>query len=337
MRTDLKKILIRAPNWLGDAVMAEPTIRDIRLHLPCAEISLLAPDGVSELLARDPAIDVFLPFSRTKEKKQSEIARIDAYLQESAYDLAILMTGSFSTAWQMAKAHIPIRIGFSGHWRRPFLTHPVQPPQEREHLVTTYRRLLAPIGIPSCSASPELFLSSGEKEHARGFLEAHGVDKEDRLIGINPGAAYGAAKCWPPENFQKLTAKLLDDEKVRIIYFGDNASKQLVDAICSKFNERVINCSGGTTLREAMALINCCDHFITNDSGPMHIRAAFGKPLLAIFGSTDIIKTGPYDTGRVISKDSPCGPCCLRRCPIDFRCMRQLSPEEVYYTYMEQE
>jgi len=335
MQSAWKKILIRAPNWLGDAVMAEPLCQDVRSNFPRAEISLLAPDAVCDLFARDPAIDIFLPFLRTKEKKRGETARIDAYLQESAYDLVLLMTGSFSSAWQMAKAHIPTRIGFATHWRRLLLTHPVLPPRHPEHLVTTYKRLLGPLGITPSESSPCLFLSSGEKEWARTFLASHDASPTNFLIGINPGAAYGAAKCWPPENFQKLASKLLDNENVRLIFFGDGHSKPLVDEICASFDERVINCAGATSLREAMALIDSCNHFITNDSGPMHIRAAFGKPLLALFGSTDIIKTGPYETGSVISKEAPCGPCCLRRCPIDFRCMKQLEPEEVFFTFME--
>ena len=152
------------------------------------------------------------------------------------------------------------------------------------------------------------------------------------MIGINPGAAYGSAKCWLPERFRELTEKLLQNPNTRILYFGDKAGASLVNEICADLPDRVINLAAQTTIRELMAYIQACHLFLTNDSGPMHMASALGTPLVALFGSTSDRYTGPYRGGKVIHKHVPCSPCYRRTCPIDFRCMTQIGVDEVYQT-----
>ena len=150
------------------------------------------------------------------------------------------------------------------------------------------------------------------------------------LIGINPGAAYGSAKCWPPERYRALAKRLLERSDAAIVFFGDASSFQMVKEICQGLPERVMNLAGVTNLRELASLIKDCNVFVTNDSGPMHIADAFGVKIVALFGSTDECVTGPFGQPEaVINKKASCSPCFKRVCPIDFRCMKEIDVEEV--------
>jgi heptosyltransferase-2 len=189
--------------------------------------------------------------------------------------------------------------------------------------------LLQPLNIPLSDTTPRIFLTEEEKNKAQERLHKLGAQNKI-IIGINPGAAYGSAKCWLPDRFQKLTQMLLEDSRISIVYFGDKAGTPLVDSICNQLPDRVINLAGQTTLRELIALIGACDIFLTNDSGPMHIASALNIPLLALFGSTNDTTTGPYLGGKVIHKHVECSPCYLRTCPVDFRCMKKIEVAEVY-------
>lgn len=325
------QFLVRMPNWLGDAVMATACLHDLKAHFPDSSITVLAPPAIQELLQENPNIDHRIVFSRKKGEKSKEAKRVQEEIKARSFDLGILLTGSLSSAWQLYRAGVPRRIGFGCHFRSPLLTDAIPETPKTMHLVESYKELLRPLYVPSSLTAPELFLSGEEKREAEGILASYGIEPHHRLIGINPGAAYGSAKCWPPEYFRELTEKLLDDANTRLIYFGDPLTKALVDHITEHFpKERVINLAGRTSLRLLIALIDCCTLFITNDSGPMHIRAALKKPLVAIFGSTNEIKTGPYGMAdSVIHNHVPCSPCYLRKCPIDFRCMRTIRVADV--------
>jgi heptosyltransferase-2 len=150
------------------------------------------------------------------------------------------------------------------------------------------------------------------------------------LIGVNPGAAYGAAKCWPPERFRSLALQFLQDPDQFVLFFGDTQTASLVKDICAGLPGRVINLAGTTNLRELTCLIQRCDVLVTNDSGPMHIGVAMGTPIVALFGSTDEIATGPWgQKGAIINKYQSCSPCFKRTCPGDFRCMNRIEVDEV--------
>lgn len=243
-----------------------------------------------------------------------------------------MLTRSLSSAWWFYKGNVKRRIGFKDHFRTPLLTDPLTIPEneEFEHQVLTYKRLLAPLGIALSDTKPKLFLSPETVEAARTVLEEHGIQKDHFIVGINPGAAFGSAKCWPQERFKELTAMLLQHPDVRIVFFGDSVSKPLVDAISAPFTERVVNLAGKTSLKAFTALLSLANVLVTNDSGPMHVAAALKTPLVALFGSTNAVKTGPYLNGTVIHKHTLCSPCYKRTCPIDFRCMTSITASEVY-------
>lgn len=327
-------IIVRMPNWIGDAVMATPLLSDLRTHWKEAKITALCQAPIGTLLLNNPHVDAVESFKRPSGWIH-RLHRFDivSSLKEGHYDLGLLLTNSFSSAWWFARGHVKNRIGFSNGIRNLLLDKVVPFPinKENQHLVLTYKALLEPLGIPLSSTAPQLYISKEESEEASRFLKLLGINiNKNIVIGINPGAAYGSAKCWPPERFKQVTQKLLENPNIVIIYFGDVNSAPMINDICKNLPDRVINLAGRTSIRELIALINRCSIFLTNDSGPMHIAAALGIKLLALFGSTSAIKTGPYPHGKVIHKDVECSPCYKRVCPIDFRCMTKIEVNEVY-------
>jgi heptosyltransferase-2 len=328
-----QNIIIRMPNWLGDLVMAAPILEDLRQHFPQAHITAMCQQGVAKVLAKDPNIDELFIFS----KPSRWLHRLQHYnvidrLEKGNYDLGILLTNSFSSAWWFWQGNVKNRIGFQSPLRNYLVNKAVPFPKERttQHLVKTYKELLAPLGIASSDTNPKLYVSDEDRGKASSLLHKYGLDKKSILVGINPGAAYGSAKCWLPKRFSEVTNKLLENPRIFVVYFGDQAGKSLVDTICANTSKRVINLAGSTSIPELMALIQKCDIFLTNDSGPMHMASALGTPLLALFGSTNEIATGPYRNAKIIHKHVECSPCYKRTCPIDFRCMTKIGVNEVY-------
>ncbi len=330
-----KNIIVRMPNWLGDLVMATPVLADLRTRFPDANITAMCQSNVAGLLKNDPHINEVFSYKKPSGWiHRAQHWEIIETVQLGEYDLGILLTNSFSSAWWFWRGKVANRIGFAGNLRSCLLNKAVPFPETREtqHLVITYKMLLAPIGIGISDSPPKLYVSNEERQAAIELLKKYRIDPtKNSIIGINPGAAYGSAKCWLPDRFRAVTEKLLEDPNHFILYFGDNAGASLVNEICHEMPERVINLAGKTNLRELLALIEQCKVLLTNDSGPMHIAAALGTPLLALFGSTSDVQTGPYGHyAKVIHKHVECSPCYLRTCPIDFRCMKRIEVDEVY-------
>lgn len=328
-----KNIIVRMPNWIGDLVMATPVLTDLRKAFPEARLTAMCRYPLCDLLRDDPEIDELFCFSKASGfGRRSEKRSIIEKLRKGNYDLGILLTHSFSSAWWFWQGKVANRIGYDCNGRRLLLTHKIPLPENihKQHLVMTYKMLLEPLGIPLSDTPPRLFLSEKEVEEARTLLQQHGVTKTSLIVGINPGATYGSAKCWLPDRFRDVTERLLQDKNIVVVYFGDQATAGLVKQICQGLSPRVVNLAGLTSLRELASLISLCDVLLTNDSGPMHIADALGTPIVALFGSTSEVITGPYRTGKVIHKHVECSPCYQRTCPIDFRCMKRIEAEEVF-------
>jgi len=328
-----EKIIVRMPNWIGDLVMATPVLTDLRKAFPKAHITAMCRTPISDLLREDKDIDELFCFSKVSRFGRRDDKRdIVEKLRRGGYDLGVLLTYSLSSAWWFWLGNVKRRLGYKGNGRGILLTDKIPFPKNvhEQHLVETYKMLLEPLGVPLSDTRPRIFLTDKELADAKTLLKQLGISPEQTLIGINPGAAYGTAKCWLPERFREVTEKLLKLPNIQIIYFGDQASMPLVKQICQDLPSPVINLAGLTSLRELAALIQLCQVVLTNDSGPMHLAAAVGTPLLALFGSTNDVATGPYKTGTVIHKHVSCSPCYQRVCPTDFRCMERIGAEEVY-------
>lgn len=330
---DFRNIIVRMPNWIGDMVMATPILTDLRKAYPRARITAMCRAPICDLLKEDPQVDELFCFSKTSGfSRRNEKKNIIEKLRHGKYDLGILLTHSLSSAWWFWQGKVKVRLGYDCNGRRFFLSHPVPLPQDvdRQHLVATYKMLLSPLGIPLSNSAPRLFLADKEVKEAKTLLKQHGVTQESTLVGINPGATYGSAKCWLPHRFREVTERLLSDPNLFVVFFGDQPTTRLVKEICQGLQSRVINLAGLTSLREVTALISLCDVLLTNDSGPMHIADAVGTKIVALFGSTSEIVTGPYRSATVIHKHVKCSPCYQRTCPIDFRCMKEIESDEVY-------
>lgn len=334
---NLKNIIVRMPNWIGDLVMATPILSDLKKAFPSARLTAMCRSPICELLKEDPEIDELFCFSKAEGfGRRIEKRSIIEKLRKGNYDLGLLLTHSFSSAWWFFQGKVKVRLGYQGNARKWLLTHPLPLPEniQNQHLVATYKTLLTPLGIPISNTPPRLYLTEEERKVAKLLLTQQGIPDHALIVGINPGATYGSAKCWLPGRFREVTEKLLTDKDIFIIYFGDQATSSLVKEICKGLPSRVINLAGITSLRELASVISLCDTILTNDSGPMHIADALGTHIVALFGSTSEIVTGPYNKGTIIHKHVECSPCYQRTCHIDFRCMKRIESNEVFEAIM---
>lgn len=328
----IKNIIVHMPNWVGDLVMATVVLSDLRKEFPKAVLTAMASRPVCELLKTDKDVDKIYCFKKEKLffLRRKNNRGIIQDLRKGNYDLGILLTNSFSSARLFYRGHVRNVIGYKKDFRSVLIKYAIRFPKEEVHQIIKYKNLLKPLGIQASNTKPRIYLDNEEIHKIKKLLYQKGYKKNLTLIGINPLAKYGMAKCWPSENFRKLAQRLSEDKNNVIVFVGDLSSKDLIGKICSDLPKNVINIAGLTSLRELACIINECDLFITNDSGPMHVASALDVPLIALFGSTSQELTGPYnEKAIVINKKVGCSPCFKRICPNDFKCMKQITCEEV--------
>jgi heptosyltransferase-2 len=335
----IRRILIRSVNWIGDAVMTTPAISVIREHFPHAEITILANALVSRLFSHHPGIDRIITFDR--QGRHHGVAgrlRLAAELRKHAFDLAIILPNSFDSALVPWLAGIPARIGKCSDGRSLLLSRQYTVPKGASpcHEVDYYLNLLRHFGITGNRTPLHLSITSEEADRAAVILAGHGIQPGDFVLGINPGASYGSAKRWYPDRFAQVAHRLAGEWSAKVLIFGGPGETDIAADIENHLEGKAANVAGKTSVRELMALIRRCNFFITNDSGPMHIAAAFDVPLVAIFGSTDHTGTSPYSNNSVVVRNIvECAPCKLRECPTDHRCMMAVSEEDVIEAALE--
>jgi heptosyltransferase-2 len=329
----VEKLLIRAVNWVGDAVMTTPAIGAIRESFPRAEITLLANPLVSQLFSPHVWVDRVITFDRNGAHKGiAGRFSLAAQLRKQAFDAAIILPNSFESALIPWLAGIPVRLGKASDGRGFMLTDSYRPDGQRivVHEVEYYLELMRHFGITGEARVPHLTVTLEDDQGAALRLAEQGITADDFVIGVNPGAAFGSAKRWSPERFAEVAGRLAGAWNAKVIIFGGPGETDIADGIEQHLAGLCCNLAGKTNLRELMALIHRCSFLVTNDSGPMHIAAACGVPLVAIFGSTDHVTTSPYtDKATIVRKDVECAPCKLRECPTDHRCMTAVSADDV--------
>ncbi len=327
------RILIRAVNWVGDAVMTTPAIGAVRESFPRAEITLLANPLVAQLFSSHPWVDRVITFNRNGlHKGISGRLRLAAHVRKQAFDAAIILPNSFESALIPWLAGIPHRLGKSSDGRGFMLTERYHPDVHKPvaHEVTYYLDLVRHFGIDGQASAPLLTVTPAEDSAAAARLAEQGISAGEFVIGINPGAAFGSAKRWYPERFAQVAGQLAAAWNAKVVIFGGPGETDIAAGIERHLGGQCCNLAGTTSLRELMALIQRCSFFVTNDSGPMHIAAAFGVPLVAIFGSTDHTTTSPCtDKAVIVRKDVACAPCKLRECPTDHHCMTAVTADDV--------
>jgi heptosyltransferase-2 len=339
---NVQRILVRATNWVGDAVMSLPALEALRARFPRAEIVLLSKPWVSELYWHHPAVNrqiIYKP--KSDHRGPLGFAKLIRELRAERFDAAVLFQNAFQAAWMAWLARIPLRIGYARD-RRSFLLHDaIEPPLPAAcgHQVYYYLQLLFRAGVidkPQPIEEIRLRLTEAEKGWALKKLEAVGLSGPRFLVGLAPGAAFGPAKRWLPERFGGLADRLIGALNADVLIFGSAAERPLAEDIASSMQHTPTIVAGETSLRQLLALMARCSLIVANDSGPMHLAAALGIPLVAIFGSTDERATGPVGTRiRIVKRGAECSPCGQRVCPIDFRCMQDLSVEEAFRATLE--
>ncbi|MGB8324901.1 MAG: lipopolysaccharide heptosyltransferase II [Candidatus Acidiferrum sp.] len=327
------KLLIRATNWVGDAIMALPAIRTMRTKLPGAQISIVARPYVVDLYQNQNLCDELISYDPNGEHRGwSGRERFARQLRTKKFDLAILLQNAFDAAWMAWRAGIPERIGYARDARSFLLTKAVPVPKLGEipaHEKFYYLELLRRAGV--CGSSPELAhirldVLQPAKLRARETLLTEGSRPEALRLAIAAGASYGSAKCWHPERFAAVANRVQSELGADVILFGTAAESNVSNAIAAAMNRPPIDMTGKTSMSDLPALLSQCHLFLGNDSGAMHVAAAVGLPVVAVFGPTDPNGTAPVTPRHSVVQQKPyCSPCFLRRCPTDHRCMNDVT------------
>jgi heptosyltransferase-2 len=295
---------------------------------------------VADVFRASPRVDrVLLYDKKGRHKGLVGMLRLAGELRQEQFDCVILLQNAFEAALIAVAAGIPVRGGYSTDVRGLLLNHavPKNPAIKGQHEIHYYQEMVRGLGVQPATDALELFVPEQQREAARRRIVQMIGTRQTRpcLIGFNPGAAFGPAKRWPVEKFARLAQLLCQQTDAHILLFGAAADQETTAEVRVRAGvaaARMHDCAGKTSLMEAMALIGECDAFVTNDSGLMHVAAALRTPIVAIFGSTDHIATGPLsDTATIIRVALPCSPCKKSMCPKKhFACMQQIESEAVY-------
>ncbi len=331
------KILIRATNWVGDAIMALPALRVVRGRFPEAAIAIVARPCVADIYRDLEICNQLITYDPNGAHAGfSGRKRLVAQLRALKFDVALLLQNAFDAAWLAWRARIPERIGYARDGRSLLLTKAAPVPKPGEipaHEKFYYLELLRRVGW--IESLPEVnFISltvpEEKRRNAENVLCHAGVRSGVLRIAIGAGASYGSAKCWPPSRFAALANRLQSQTDTDVILFGPAAESAVSNAIAAEMRRPPIDLTGETAIAELPALLSQCHLFIGNDSGAMHVAAAVGLPVVAVFGPTDPHGTAPVTPRCSIIQEKPyCSPCFLRHCPTDHRCMTKITPELV--------
>jgi heptosyltransferase-2 len=340
----MKRLVILSPNWLGDAVMALPAIADLRRGAPDAEITVAARPGVAPLFQLVPDVNdtIVLP----KPAAIHDLGRwstLGAELAGRDFDTALLFPNSMHAALVVSRAGIPERWGYRTGWRGRLLTRAIRH-TGGAHQVESYQQLVHALGFPNGPVEPRIRVPQDARDAAARLLTQEGWDGRAPLVALAPGAAYGGAKRWPPASFAELADALAADG-VCCVMVGSPADAATAEEVARAFATQALrraspelgvladeqrresralhNIVGRTDLPTLAGVMTYCRALVTNDSGAMHLGAAAGVSVTAVFGPTDERVTRPLgDAHVVLTHPVWCRPCMLRECPIDHRCMR---------------
>ena len=360
-----RHIVIRGVNWLGDAVMTTPAVLRLRERFPQAQITVLCAEKLRDLWTSHPAIDHVRTFAPGEGWRS--VAR---NVRSINADLAVIFPNSFRSALEVWWAGIPRRVGSGSFPRTAFLTDHVatnpgtvrmrkRTEAEVRRLNTTqaspavarttypnnshqlhhYLRLVGHLGANAGPLPPRLVPGNAATQVMATRL-APSLASGKPLIGLNAGAEYGPAKRWPLDRFARVARMLAERTGCHFVLFGGKADIPLAEELTHQLQGlTVTSLAGQTSLAELMAALALCRVVITNDTGPMHLAAALGTPVVVPFGSTSPELTGPGLPGDsrhpLLLGEAPCAPCFLRQCPVDFRCMLSIPVERAVQATLE--
>jgi heptosyltransferase-2 len=334
----MHRILVIAPNWIGDAVMSQPLLAAIKASYPHAVIDVLATPWVAPVFRACTEVTELIEADLRHGQLQWSMRRaLAAQIKKRNYASCYVLPNSLKSALIPWLANIPVRIGYQGELRRFLLTKTKanSPKTQRIPMVKHYANLCTPSNNSDAAIRlPKLSPTASALEAVRTRLQAAGIHA-DALVVLCPGAEYGPSKRWPAAHFAGLAQSILKAKPTAsVVLLGSPSDRTIGDAIVSGVapQERIFNCCGATSLDEAIAIISLCSKVVSNDSGLMHIAAALRVPQVAVFGSSDPNHTPPNSAkATVISLHLACSPCHQRECPLGhLNCLNQISPERVF-------
>jgi heptosyltransferase-2 len=320
----MSNVVILAPNWLGDAVMALPAIADVRRELPGASMTIAARAAVAPLFQMVSGInDVIVLEPPRGATGWPGWRNAGAGLRNKRFELALLLPNSFQSAFSASRAGIAERWGYRTDWRAPLLTRAIPPPKAI-HQILYYQYLVRALGFGNGRPEPAITVPGKARDAGFDALTSAGWDGRGPVVALAPGAAYGSAKRWPPDYFAELARSLAADGAVVVLVgsVADRPTGEEVEAACGS-GCRLVNLIGRTDLSTLAGVFVHCRALVSNDSGAMHLGAAVGVPVTAVFGPTNELATRPFgDAHVVLTHQVWCRPCMLRECPLDHGCMR---------------
>jgi heptosyltransferase-2 len=340
-REKIKRVVVRGTNWVGDAVLTTPALRELRRVLPHAHITLATRSWAKGLFADADFLDDLLVYDRGARDLRA-VWRQTREWRRRRFDLAVLFQNAFEAAFVARAARIPIRLGYATDGRRPLLTHPLAVPSWRgeRHEVFYYLNIVAELerildGATDVLNREPVFalqVSEARRTEARELLRAEGRNlKGTRLVALCPGSTNSRAKRWPAARYAALADMLIENTGADVALIGSRDEESVSLEVAAGMRHRPLMLTGRTELAEVVAVLSVADLLVTNDTGPAHIGAALERPTLVIFGPTIPATTGPFSrTAEIIRRPPDCAPCMLRDCPIDHRCMTAITPEEVF-------
>jgi heptosyltransferase-2 len=329
-----RAVLVRAPNWVGDAVMATPALRALRAAQPQARIVVLGRPGIGVLLRGLRSFDAFLPDPGRGLRAAGGLVRA---LRRERFDWAVLLPDSVRAAWPARAAGIPLRAGYARDpLRRLLLTHPLEPPSENGRrvpipMVERYARIVRALGCPDLGTGLDLALDEDAALRLAKDLEARGVGAEEPLLAVTPGASFGASKLWPPDHFAAACDRLARLHGLRPVLAPGPGEEALAARIAQAATcAPVLLAAPPLDLAGLKALVARSALVLTNDTGPRQIAVALGRPAIVLMGPTDPRHTAVnLERQAVLREPVACSPCHHKSCPIDHRCMTRLDPERV--------
>jgi heptosyltransferase-2 len=334
-----ERLVVIAPNWLGDAVMALPALADVRRHFPSSHLALAARRSVAPIYTMVNGVDQVITLPGGGGWRAWTSWRDDvAALETGSFDTAILFPNSYGAARIASKANIAERWGYATDWRGGLLTRAIPKPAGDLHMRAYYQALTAAMGI---AEGPPYASIRPDRAHARQLLRDVGLDLDEPFVVFAPGAAYGRAKQWLPERYAELATLIINERGWSVLMVGAKVDRSACDDIARRLPKtgtrinRLIDFCGKSDLPALAGILGEAHAVVSNDSGAMHLAGAVGTKVVAVFGPTREMQTSPLSAGPdapapvVITHDVFCRPCMLRECPIDHRCMRRIAAREV--------
>ena len=315
-------LIVRLPNWLGDTVMAVPTVRALRKA--CRQAKLVLAGPWSGLFVNQDLADVLVVYPRAWSGR----LRVADTMRGLGADVAVLLPNSFEAAAAAWYWRAKRRIGFAAGGRDRLLTDRVSLPAPRLHQIDEYRMLLEPIGVRSVDALPALtppLVDGKERETVRALLAEAGAAQGPR-IGVHLGAAFGSSKIWPVERIAEFCALARREDAVPVL-MGARDDDRLARAVMARTD--VANLVGRDRPDLLSALLSELDVVVCGDTGVGHLAAALGTPVVTLFGPTDWRLTAPRGPAEVVRHETPCSPCFYRTCPIEHPCLRNIAATDV--------